>query len=152
MKYFKELSGDNLYTSWNTRVGAEWDHSLTAHIDILTFMHQLCNLEKGTRITWKTPGSIKHLCEGWLDNCKGSHPYVCRDLCTAFAIAMGVPVDLNAKNAKENLIGLKMSSSNYNNLYYNVMNYGATDLEFAMMTRPDQYQLKLHKQKYGYSL
>lgn len=155
MKYFKELSESRLYTDWNSRVGAKWDHSLEAHINILTFMHELCNMGTAKRVTWETPGSIKHLCESWLRNHDTlKYTYVCRDLCTSFAIAMGTPVDLHAKDCSKNRIGLRLTPTQYRNLWYNVSNHGATDLELAMKYSPDTYVHQIYKKQrsetYGY--
>lgn len=155
MKYFKELSGDTLYTTWNTRVGAEWNHSLEAHINILTFMHTLCNIKTAKRTIWKTPGEIKHLCESWLRNGETpNYTYVSRDLCTSFAIAMGTPVDLDAKNALNNRIGLQMTPTQYDNLWWNISNNDAKDFEWAMKWKPDEYVFQTYKKRrreeYGY--
>ena len=146
MEQFKKQNKTNLAVDWNTQVGAEWDHTLEAHTNILTFMHKLNALASAKRIHWYTPGDIKHMCESWLKS-QDNYTYVCRDLCTSFAIALGMPVDFKA-NSLKNAIGLHISQKMWSNLYMNISNNGAVeDLEFAMQTPYELYPLKKYKKE-----
>ncbi len=144
MEQFKQTIKTDLAVDWNTRVGSKWNHTLEAHTKILTFMHKLNALDGAKRIHWYTPGEIKHLCEYWLRS-QDDYNYVCRDLCTSFAIALGMPVDLNKNNLRTK-IGLPISNKKWANLWYNIANNGAVNnFEMAMLTSPEKYQFKKYQ-------
>lgn len=107
MEEFKNLTKSQDSNVWNTRVGGEHSHTLEVHTNVLTFMHKLNALTSAKRIHWYTPGQIKHMCEYWLQS-QDNYTYVSRDLCTSFAIALGMPVDIKT-NKLRNLIGLPIS-------------------------------------------
>lgn len=143
MKYLKNLSNGSLHEEWNTNIHS-YENDIEDKKRVLEFMYELSSVKTSDKIYWYTPYTIKHVAENWLKNKYGSRPYVCRDLCTSFAIALGQPVDLQP-NANHNLIGLSISRLKFDNLQMNVNSNHAVDLNFAAQHSYENYALQSYK-------
>ena len=144
MKYLKELTEDTTYDTWNVNVGKGWGDCRPI---ILEFLDKLKEVECSKKIYWVTPGTMKHLIEHYAISV-GKSVYVCRDKTCALAIACGFPVDLK-ENPKDNLIGVYLSRSKWQNLWYNISNNQATDFDIAANSRWDVYGINLFKKEHN---
>lgn len=145
MKYLKDLKKDNSVNGWNVNVGQHSIESIREHrryvFEFFEYMDEtVFNYDK---LTWVTPGSLKHLIEYYSRNNGGSPDriqYCSRDMCTATAIAFGLPVKLK-EDKQQNEIGLHLTKRQYNNIWHNIANNeGAWDLENAMVN-PSKFEL-----------
>lgn len=139
MKYFKELTEETTYDTWNAQIGFA-----DTKTQIMDFFNELQNVKLTDKIHWVSAGRMKHLIEDYSSNINNSG-YICRDQTVAMAIVYGFPVDLHS-NPKDNMIGIYMPKRRWNNLVDNVGNNKAIDLDFAQANSYEKYHLNLHKQ------
>lgn len=99
---------------------------------VLEFMNALCEIKKSKRTYWYNTTEIKNLIETWIDNKYGHRPYVKRTTC--IDIAVSLKPNVNIKEIKDMpLIGLNIPKSVFSNIFHNIHNNKAIDIQDAQI-------------------